>query len=391
MIEGQSAGGKAPELRYGMVGGGPGAFIGDVHRKAIAMDGKAEIISGCFSQSYDNTLATGEFLGLPKDRLYRTFEEMIRAEAKRKDRPDFIVIVTTNNAHYPAAKLALENGFPVVCEKPLATSSKDATALARLAKGRGLMFCVTYAYSGYPMVKNIRDMIAAGELGEIRFVNGEYPQEWLATKLEETGQKQAAWRTDPKLAGISNCVGDIGSHIEFMTAYMTGLQIESLCARLDHFGPNRPLDDNATVMVNYKGGAKGVYWSSQIAIGHDNALRLRIYGTKGAVEWFQEFPNNARVSFLDRPTGTISRGRDPMSPRAQGLSRIPSGHPEGYFEAFANIYSTYITALAKKLRGEPLSADDLDFPGIDEGVRGVRYIEKCVESSAKAAAWVKME
>jgi predicted dehydrogenase len=391
MIEGQASGGKALKLRYGMVGGGPGAFIGDVHRKAIAMDGKAEIVSGCFSQSYKNTLATGEFLGLPKDRLYRTFEEMIRAEAKRKDRPDFIIIVTTNNAHYPAAKLALENGFPVVCEKPLATNSKDATALARLAKGRGLMFCVTYAYSGYPMVKNIRDMIAAGELGEIRFVNGEYPQEWLATKLEETGQKQAAWRTDPKLAGISNCVGDIGSHIEFMTAYMTGLQIESLCARLDHFGPNRPLDDNATVMVNYKGGATGVYWSSQIAIGHDNALRLRIYGTKGAVEWFQEFPNNARVSFLDRPTGTISRGRDPMSPRAQSLSRIPSGHPEGYFEAFANIYSTYITALAKKLRGEPLSADDLDFPGIDEGVRGVRYIEKCVESSAKAAAWLKME
>jgi len=391
VIEGQSAGGKTPKLRYGMVGGGPGAFIGDVHRKAIAMDGKAEMVSGCFSQRYDNTLATGESLGLPKDRLYRTFEEMIRAEAKRKDRPDFIAIVTTNNAHYPAAKLALENGFPVVCEKPLATTSKDATALARLSKDKGLMFCVTYAYSGYPMVKNIRDLIARGEIGEIRFVNGEYPQEWLATKLEETGQKQAAWRTDPKLAGISNCVGDIGSHIEFMTAYMTGLQIESLCARLDHFGPNRPLDDNATVMVNYKGGAKGVYWSSQIAIGHDNALCLRIYGAKGAVEWFQEFPNNARVSFLDRPTGTISRGRDPMSPRAQSLSRIPSGHPEGYFEAFANIYSTYITALAKKLRGEPLSADDLDFPGVDEGVRGVRYIEKCVESSAKAAAWVKME
>jgi predicted dehydrogenase len=391
MIEGQASGGKAPKLRYGMVGGGQGAFIGDVHRKAIAMDGKAEIVSGCFSQSYDNTLATGDALGLPNERLYRTFDEMIRAEAKRKDRPDFIVVVTTNNAHYPAAKLALENGFPVVCEKPLATSSKDAAELARLSKDKGLMFCVTYAYSGYPMVKNIRDLIAAGELGEIRFVNGEYPQEWLATKLEATGQKQAAWRTDPKLAGISNCVGDIGSHIEFMTAYMTGLRIESLCARLDHFGPSRPLDDNATIMVNYKGGAKGVYWSSQIAIGHDNALRLRIYGTRGAVEWFQEFPNNARVSFLDRPTGTISRGRDPMSPRAQGLSRIPSGHPEGYFEAFANIYSTYITALSKKLRGEPLAADDLDFPGGDEGVRGVRYIEKCVESSAKGAIWVNMD
>lgn len=391
MIEGQASGGKTPKLSYGMVGGGQGAFIGDVHRKAIAMDGKAEIVSGCFSQSYDNTLATGDSLGLPKERLYRTFDEMIRAEAKRRDRPDFIVVVTTNNAHYPAAKLALENGFPVVCEKPLATSSKDAAELARLSKEKSLMFCVTYAYSGYPMVKNLRDMIAAGEIGEIRFVNAEYPQEWLATKLEDTGQKQALSRTDPKVAGISNCVADIGSHIEFMTAYMTGLRIESLCARLDHFGAGRPLEDNATIMVNYKGGAKGVYWSSQIAIGHDNALRLRLYGTKGAVEWFQEFPNNARVSFLDRPTGTISRGRDPMSPRAQGLSRIPSGHPEGYFEAFANLYSTFIPALAKKVRGEPLAADDLDFPGVDEGVRGVRYIEKCVKSSAKGAIWVNVD
>jgi predicted dehydrogenase len=391
MIEGQASGGKTSKLRYGMVGGGQGAFIGDVHRKAIAMDGKAEIACGCFSQSYDNTLATGDILGLPKERLYPTFDEMMRAEAKRPDRPDFMIIVTTNNAHYPAAKAALENGFPVVCDKPLATSSKDATDLARLAKQKDLLFCVTYAYSGYPMVRNIRDMIAAGEIGDIRFVNAEYPQEWLATKLEDTGQKQARSRTDPKVAGISNCVGDIGSHIEFMVGHMTGLRIESLCARLDRFGPGRPLDDNATIMVNYRGGAKGVYWSSQIAIGHDNALRLRIYGTKGAVEWFQETPNNARVSFLDRPTGTLSRGRDPMSPRAQGISRIPSGHPEGYFEAFANVYAAYIAALAKKLRGEPLTKTDLDFPGLDEGVRGVRYIEKCVESSAKGAVWITLE
>jgi predicted dehydrogenase len=391
MIEGQASGAKIPKLRYGMVGGGQGAFIGDVHRKAIAMDGKADIACGCFSQAYENTLATGELLGLPKGRLYRTFEDMIRSEARRDDRPDFIVVVTTNNAHFPAAKLALENGFPVVCEKPLATSSKNAAHLASLSKEKDLMLCVTYAYSGYPMVKHLRDMIAGGELGEIRFINGEYPQEWLATKLEDTGQKQAAWRTDPRLAGISNCVGDIGSHIEFMAGYMTGLRIESLCARLDRFGYRRPLDDNATIMVNYEGGARGVYWSSQIAIGHDNALRLRIYGTKGAVEWFQEFPNNARVSFLDRPTGTLSRGRDPLSPRAQGLSRIPSGHPEGYFEAFANIYSTFIPALAKKLRGEPLAPDDLDFPGAEDGVRGVRYIEKCVESSTKGAVWVNMD
>ncbi len=390
MIEGQASATKTPKLRYGMVGGGQGAFIGDVHRKSIAMDGKAEIVCGVFSQSYDNTLATGESLGLPRERLYRTFEDMIRAEAKRADRPEFISIVTPNSSHYPAAKLALEHGFAVVCEKPLATSSRDAADLARLVRDKDIPFCVTYAYSGYPMVKHIRDIIARGELGEIRFVNGEYPQEWLTTKLEETGQKQAAWRTDPALAGISNCVGDIGSHIEFMAGHMTGLRIESLCARLDRFGRGRPLDDNATVMVNYKGGARGVYWSSQVAPGHDNALRLRIYGTKGAIEWFQETPNTARLSFLDRPTGIISRGRDPMSPRAQSLSRLPSGHPEGYFEGFANIYSTFITALAKKLRGEPLTAEDLDFPGVDEGVQGVRYIEKCVESSARGSVWVDM-
>ena len=390
MIEGQASGTKTPKLRYGMVGGGPGAFIGDVHRKAVAMDGKAEIVCGSFSQSYDNTLATGDTLGLTRERLYRTFEDMIRTEAKRTDRPDFISIVTPNSTHYAAAKLALEHGFAVVCEKPLATSSRDAEDLARLVREKGLLFCVTYAYSGYPIVKHIRDMIARGELGEIRFVNGEYPQEWLATKLEDTGQKQAAWRTDPKLAGASNCVGDIGSHIEFMVGHMTGLRIESLCARLDRFGTGRPLDDNATIMVNYNGGATGVYWSSQVALGHDNALRLRVYGTKGAVEWFQETPNTARVSFLDRPTGTLSRGRDPMSPRAQSLSRLPSGHPEGYFEGFANIYSTFITALAKKLRGEALTADDLDFPGVDEGVQGVKYIEKCVESSAKGSIWLDM-
>jgi predicted dehydrogenase len=390
MIEGQAGGGRSPKLRYGMIGGGPGAFIGDVHRKAIAMDGKADIVCGCFSQTYENTLATGDLLGIPKDRLYPTFKDMIEAEAARPDRPDFIVVVTTNNAHYPAARLALERGFPVVCDKPLATSSKDAAELAALAKKRGLLFCVTYAYSGFPMAVDLRDMIARGEIGEVRFINAEYPQEWLTTKLEATGQKQAVSRTDPRFAGISNCVADIGSHIEFMAGFLTGLRIESLCARLDHFGPDRPLDDNATIMVNYKGGAKGVYWCSQIALGHDNALRLRIYGTKGAAEWFEEAPNNARVSFLDRPTANLSRGRDPMSPRAQALSRLPSGHPEGYFEAFANVYSTFIGALAKKLHGEPLMDDDLDFPDAEDGVRGVRFIEKCVESSAKGAVWVQM-
>ncbi len=388
MIEGQGSGKKTPKLRYGMVGGGPGAFIGDVHRKAIAMDGKAQIVAGCFSQSHENTLATGDLLGLSKKRLYPSYSEMIRGEARRKDKMDFLVVVTPNSSHYAISRLALENGFHVVCDKPLTTSSRDAEALKRLAAKKDLFFCVTYAYSGYPMIKHLRDMISHGELGEIRFVSAEYPQEWLATPLEKTGQKQSAWRTDPALAGISNCTGDIGSHIENMVSYLTGLRIKSLCARLDMFGEGRVLDDNASVMVNYEGGAKGLYWSSQIAIGHDNGFKVRIYGTKGSVEWIQEHPNYARVSFLDRPSSVLSRGRDPMYPRAQGLSRLPSGHPEGYFECFANLYSTFITALGKKIAGEPLTPDDLDFPGVDDGIRGVRYIERCVESSKKGAVWV---
>jgi predicted dehydrogenase len=388
MIEGQETLTKVARLKYGMVGGGKGAFIGDVHRKAIAMDGKAELAAGCFSQSYKNTLETGEFWGLNKDRLYKNCGDMIKAEAERPEKIDFIIIVTPNISHYPIAKLALENGFHVVCDKPLATSSRDAEELAKLAAKKDLMFCVTYAYSGFPIIKHMREMIANGELGMIRFVAGEYPQDWLATPLEKTGQKQAAWRTDPKWAGISNCVGDIGSHIEHMVSYLTGLEIESLCARLDTFGQGRVLDDNASIMLNYRDGAKGLYWSSQIAVGHDNGFRVRIYGTKASLEWVEEDPNYCKVAFIDKPTVRLSRGRDKMYPRAQALSRIPSGHPEGYFECFANIYSTFLTALNKKIAGEPLTKDDLDFPNVQDGIRGVKFIEKCVESSKKGAVWV---
>jgi predicted dehydrogenase len=354
------------------------------------MDGKAVLVAGCFSQSFENTLETGEFWGIDKERLYRSYGEMIPAEAERKDRPDFLTIVTPNNTHYPIAKLALENGFHVVCDKPLTTTGRDAEALARLAARKGLLFCVTYAYSAFPMIKHMREMIARGELGAVRFVAAEYPQDWLATPLERTGQKQAAWRTDPARAGSSNCVGDIGSHIEHMVAHLTGLEIESLCARLDKIGEGRVLDDNASIMINYKGGAKGLYWSSQIAVGHDNGFRVRIYGEKASLEWAEEDPNHARASYIDKPTAILSRGRDKIYPRAQSLSRLPSGHPEGYFECFANVYSTFLTALAKTLAGEPLTADDLDFPGLEDGMRGVRFIEKCVESSAKGAVWVEL-
>lgn len=388
MVEGQESGNKTPKLKYGMVGGGQGAFIGDVHRKAVAMDGKAELVAGCFSQSFENTLETGKILGMDRGRLYRSYQEMAEAEGTLENKIDFVIIVTPNNSHFPIAKSALQNGIHVVCDKPLTTDSKDAEELERIAADKDLLFCVTYTYTGYPIVKHMREMIAKGDLGSIRFVNAEYPQDWLATALEKTGQKQSVWRADPKQTGISNCVGDIGSHIENMVSYLTGLNIQSVCARLDTFVEGRILDDNASILVNYDNGAKGLYWSSQIAVGHDNGLRVRIYGTKASLEWSQENPNYTRISYLSKPTENISRGRDELYPHAQSYSRIPAGHPEGYFEAFANIYSTFITALQKKISGAALSGNDQDYPGVQAGIQGVKFIEKCVESSQKGAVWI---
>jgi predicted dehydrogenase len=374
-----------------MIGGGRGAFIGDVHRKAIALDGKADLVAGCFSRDPDNTRATGESLGLNPERLYPDYRKMLESESRREDGIDFVVIVTPNNTHYPMARTALENGFHVVCDKPLVTAGRDGESLARLAKEKDLLFCVTYTYTGYPMVKHLRDWIGGGGLGAVRFINAEYPQDWLATPLEKTGHKQSLWRADPDQSGSSNCVGDIGSHVENMVSYLTGLEISRLCARLDSFVEGRRLDDNASILVDYRGGARGIYWSSQIAVGHDNGLRVRIYGERASLEWCQENPNYARIGSLDEPVRILSRGRDPLSPRAARVSRIPAGHPEGYFEAFANLYSTFLTALGKKLRGLPPDQDDRDYPGLIDGIRGVRFIEKCVESSRLDSAWVDFE
>lgn len=387
MIEGAREG-SGTVLRYGMVGGGQGAFIGDVHRKAIALDGSATLVAGCFSRSHENTLATGRALGLADERLYRTFDQMAEAEAGRKDGIDFIVIVTPNAAHHAAARAFLARGIHVVCDKPLVFEVKEAEELAALAKQKNLLFCVTYTYTGYPAVKHAREMIARGDLGQLRFVNAEYPQEWLSTLAEKTGSKQAAWRTDPAQTGKSNCVGDIGSHVENMVRYLTGLEITRLCARLDTFVEGRVLDDNASILVEYKGGAKGLYWSSQIAVGFDNALRVRVFGSKGSLQWSQENPNYLTVARLGQPTEVLSRGRDALYPHAQSYSRIPSGHPEGYLEAFANIYKTFTKALARKKSGAALGEKELDFPNADDGISGVRFIGKCVESSQKGAVWV---
>ena len=388
MIESSKTGKAFAELQYGMVGGGQGAFIGDVHRKTANFDGKAKIVAGCFSRDYQNTLTTGATLGIDASRLYQSFEEMATAEGQRQDKIDFVIIVTPNNLHFPNAKAFLEQGMHVVCDKPLTLELKEAEELSRIAKAKDLLFCVTYTYTGYPMVKHAREMIKRGDIGGIRFINAEYPQDWLATPIEKTGQKQAAWRMDPVQTGKSNCVGDIGSHTENLAGYLTGLKIKSLCARLDTFVAGRVLDDNATIMVTYDSGAKGVYWTSQIAVGHDNDLRIRIYGTKGSIEWSQENPNYLKVAYIGKPTEILSRGRDQLYPRAASVSRIPGGHPEGYFEAFANIYATFANALMKKKAGEPLAEDDLDFPTLQMGIDGVKFIGKCVESSQKGAVWL---
>lgn len=391
MIESTQTADTASVLTYGMVGGGEGAFIGDVHRKAIALDGNARIVSGCFSSDPVNTLKTGLGLGLGSERLYKSYEEMAVQEGGMDDRIDFVVIVTPNYTHYPIAKAFLENNINVVCDKPFTVTSAQAAELKQLAEDNGLSICVTYTYTGYPVAKHARHMIANGDIGEIRFVNAEYPQDWLGTLLEETGQKQASWRSDPEKSGLTNCVGDIGSHIENMVSYMTGLKIRRLGARLDTMVGGRRLDDNATIMVDYHGGAKGLYWCSQIAVGNDNGLRLRIFGSKGSIEWAQENPNYMTISSLDQPTQIISRGRDTLYPDAEGFSRIPAGHPEGYFEAFANVYKSYISYLSKTKLGVELQPEDMDFPGAEQGEGGVRFIEKCVESSAADTAWVDME
>jgi predicted dehydrogenase len=378
------------KIVYGMVGGGLGAFIGDVHRKSINLDNMALIAAGCFSRSLENTLKTGKTLNISPDRCYKSFEEMAEAEEKRQDKIDFVVIVTPNSSHFAAAKAFLNAGIHVMCDKPLCFEAEEAQELIDLAKSKNLLFGVTYTYTGYPAVKQIREMIKKGEIGCIRFINAEYPQEWLAMPVEKSDNKQAKWRLDPEITGKSNCVGDIGSHIENMVFYMTGLEIKRLCARLDAFVDGRTLDDNATIMIEYENGAKGLYWSSQIAAGYDNALKVRIFGEKGAIEWSQESPNYFDLNKLGQPRERWSRGRDGFYPHAQSFSRIPPGHPEGYFEAFANIYKTFINAILLLKTGKTPSPDELDFPNAEMGKNGVKFINKCVESSKLGAVWVDM-
>lgn len=375
-----------------MVGGGRGAFIGAVHRIAAAMDQQIELVCGAFSSSPEKSKASGADLFLPPERSYGSFEEMIKKEKELPAdvRMDFVSIVTPNHMHFPPAKMALENGFHVVCDKPLCFNMEEALELERLVKKSGLIFALTHNYTGYPMVKEARAMVHNGDLGEIRKVVVEYPQGWLATHVEASGQKQAAWRTDPKRSGIAGAIGDIGTHAENLAEYITGLKITEICADLTTFVDGRLLDDDGNVLLRFDNGAKGVLHCSQICIGEENNLNIRVYGTKGSLQWRQEEPNTLIAKWLDKPAQTLRPGVFNQYPETSGHIRIPPpGHPEGYLEAFANIYRNFAKCVQARLEGKEPDPIYTDFPTVEDGVRGMQFINRVVESSKTDDKWLK--
>lgn len=379
------------KLRYGMIGGGRGAFIGAVHRIATQMDGQAELVAGAFSSDPARSKASGEDLFLDPSRVYGSYAEMAKAEAARPagERLDFVVIVTPNHQHFPPAKLFLEAGFNVVCDKPVTFDLKEAVALRKIVQKSKKVFVLTHNYTGNAMVKQARDLVREGRLGAIRKVVVEYPQGWLSTALEKTDQKQAGWRTDPKRSGAAGCMGDIGTHAENLARYITGLGIAELCADLSTFVKGRALDDDGNVLLRFKGGAKGVLHSSQVSVGEENALNIRVYGEKAGLEWRQEHPNQLLVKYPDKPTEIWGRGNGYLpSPAARGAARTPAGHPEGYLEAFGNLYREAFRAIRAEVAGKP-QPKDLDFPTIDDGVEGMAFIETVVKSARLGAKWVK--
>ncbi len=377
-------------IRLGMVGGGQGAFIGAVHRIAARMDDHYEFVAGALSSDPRRARASGRELGLEADRIYTDFREMAKAESRRADGIEAVSIVTPNHLHFPAAKAFIEAGIHVICDKPMTLDLKEARALATLlGKRKNVIFALTHNYSGYPMVRQARAMVQAGELGTIRLVEGEYPQDWLTTPLERTGQKQAAWRTDPAKTGAGGCVGDIGTHTYQLACYISGLRLEELAAELTSFVPGRRVDDNVHAMLRFKGGARGMIWASQVAPGNENGLTIRVYGTKGGLEWAQEDPNYLWFTPFGQPRRRITRGGAGAEAAAGRITRVPSGHPEGYLEGFANIYSEVARAIQAK-RGGRKPDQGVEFPGIADGVAGMAFIEACVKSSARNARWTKV-
>lgn len=381
------------KLRMGMVGGGIGAFIGSVHRMAATLDGEIELVCGAFSSNAQRSKESGEALYLPSDRIYGDFEEMILKEKElpEGEKMDFVVIVTPNNMHFAPSKMALENGFHVVCDKPATYTLAEAKELKEIINKTGLLYALTHNYTGYPMVKEARNLVKSGKLGNIRKVVVEYPQGWLAVKLEEF-VKQAEWRADPDRAGKSNCMGDIGTHAENLAEYITGLKINEMCSDLTAFGEGRKLDTDGNVLLRFENGAKGILHASQISVGEENDLNIRVYGEKGGLQWRQMEPNTLLVKHIDKPTEIYRTGGNHgyLSKMALANSRIPAGHPEGYIEAFANLYRNFAFTLRARMEGKEADPIHQDYPTIDDGIRGMSFIETVVKSSQSDQKWVKM-
>lgn len=380
------------KLRMGMVGGGKDAFIGAIHRHAAFMDGLIELSAGALSINPDIAKDSGKSLFLAEDRIYLTYDEMINKEAAlpADKRIDFVTIVTPNFAHFAPAMMALEKGFHVVIEKPITFTIDEAKQLKKKVEETGLILCLTHTYSGYPMVKQAKQMIKAGALGKIRKVYVEYPQGWLSRLSEREGNAQAAWRTDPKKSGKSGCMGDIGTHAAHLAEYITGLQITHLCADLNVMVEGRMLDDDGNVLLKFNNGAAGVLMASQVAAGEENALKIRVYGEKGGIEWAQQEPNTLLVKWLDQPTQILRAGGnygDRLSSFATQNCRTPGGHPEGYLEAFGNIYRNFALTLSARLDGKQATPEQLDFPQVDEGIRGMAFIDNVVASSQSDQKW----
>ena len=380
------------KLRMGMVGGGKDAFIGAIHRHAAFMDGLVELSCGALSINPEIAVASGKALFLPEDRTYLTFEEMITKEAAlpADKRIDFVTIVTPNFAHFAPAMMALDHGFHVVIEKPITFTIDEAKQLKKKLEETGLLLCLTHTYSGYPMVKQARAMIKDGVLGKIRKIYVEYPQGWLSKLSEREGNAQAAWRTDPKKSGKSGCMGDIGTHAAHLAEYVSGLEITHLCADLNVMVEGRMLDDDGNVLLKFNNGAAGVLMASQVAAGEENALKIRVYGEKGGVEWAQQEPNTLLVKWLDQPTQILRAGGnygDRLSSFATQNCRTPGGHPEGYLEAFGNIYRNFALTLSARIDGTEPTKENLDFPRVDEGIRGMAFIDNVVASAQSEKKW----
>jgi predicted dehydrogenase len=388
-IEGKGGGKLGRRLRLGMVGGGQGAFIGGVHRIAARIDDRYELVAGALSSDPERARASAAELRIEPDRAYGSFEEMAKKEALRPDGIDVVAIVTPNHVHHPAAKAFLEAGIHVICDKPMTTNLEDAQDLVRTVRRTGLVFGLTHNYTGFPMVREARERAIAGELGQIRVVQAEYPQDWLTTRLEETGQKQAAWRTDPAQSG-GGAIGDIGSHAFNLAAFITGLEAERLCADLSTFVAGRRVDDNCNILLRYAGGARGMLWASQVAPGNDNALKIRVYGDKGGLAWHQELPDFLELFPLGKPPQRIVRAHPGTGRSAGRVTRIPPGHVEGYLEGFANIYADCAELITAKLEDRAPDPGATLVPSVEDGAKGVKFITAAIDSSARGGVWTDL-